>query len=271
MLAHTVHLRGDVSAMVALAEESLALYRELDDRRGMAGALGQLGHALWHLQELPAARARLTEALALLRELEDGQAVWNPFTSMTHVLWSLGNVARDQGDHAAARAFYAEGIAAAQAQGSAFHVAVLLDSFASLAAAGGQAARAARLLGAAEAVREASEVALAPVYRRDFYDAILATVHASLDAGTLRAAWAEGRAMSWEQATAYGLAGTAESEEVRASLAAVGGPNSIPKSQAGERRPRRATASRSAAGAAGRRRTGARSAAPSGRWRCDPP
>jgi DNA-binding CsgD family transcriptional regulator len=192
--------------MVALAEERLALYRELQDRRGMAGALGQLGHALWHQQEFPSARARLTEALALLQELEHDPALWNPFMSITHVLWSLGNVARDQGDQAAAHAFYAEGMAAAQEQGSAFHVSVLLDGFASLAAAAGQAAQAARLLGAAEAVREASEVSLAPVYHRDFYDAFLATVHASLDAGTLAAAWAAGRAMPLEAAIEEALA-----------------------------------------------------------------
>jgi non-specific serine/threonine protein kinase len=212
-LAHAVHLGGDIAAMVALGEESLALYRQLDDRRGMAGALGQLGHAAWHRQELASARALLAEALALLQELEHGQpgqggqASWNPFLSRTHVLWTLGTVARDQGDYAAARASYAQAMAAAQEQGSAFHVAVLLDSFASLAAAAGQAERAARLLGAAEAVRQASDVALAPVYRQDFYDAIVATVQAALDGETLAAAWAEGRAMSWEQASAYGLAG----------------------------------------------------------------
>src|SRR5687767_14023216 len=98
-------------------------------------------------------------------------------------------------------------MAAAQEQGSAFHVAILLDSFASLAVAEGQAAQAARLLGAAEAVRTAGDVALAPVYRRDVYDAIIAAVHAALDTETLTSAWAEGRAMSWDQAIAYELAG----------------------------------------------------------------
>ena len=177
----------------------------------MAGALGQVGHAAWHQQKFHRARALLTEALALLRQMEHVRVIWNPFMSITHVLWSLGNVARDQGDYAAARSLYAEGMAAAQDQGSAFHVAVLLDSFASLAAAAGQPARAARLLGAAEAVRHASDVALAPVYRRDFYDAFVATVRAALDAEALAAAWTEGCGLSWEQAIAYGLAGAAES------------------------------------------------------------
>jgi hypothetical protein len=96
-------------------------------------------------------------------------------------------------------------MAAAEEQGSAFHVAALLDSFASLAVAQGQAARAARLLGTAGAVRQASGVALASVYRQDFYDAIIAAVRAALDAGTLTAAWAEGQALSPDQAVAYAL------------------------------------------------------------------
>ena len=205
MLAYAVHFEGDIAAMVALGEESLARYRDLADHRGMAGALGLLGHARWHRQELPAARALLTEALALLRELEHGQATWNPFLSTPHVLWTLGTVSRDLGDAAAARARYAEGMAVAQEQGSAFHVAVLLDSFASLAVAQGQPARAARLLGSADGVRQASGIALAPVYRLDFYDAIIATVQAALDAGTLTAAWAEGQALPPDRAVAGAL------------------------------------------------------------------
>jgi non-specific serine/threonine protein kinase len=132
--------------------------------------------------------------------------------SITHVLWTLGNVARDRADHPIARSLYAEGMVAAQEQGSAFHVAVLLDSFASVAATEGEAARAARLLGAAEAVRHDSDIALALVYRRDFYDAITATVHAALDTESLTAAWAEGRAMAWEQAIAYSLADTVDAD-----------------------------------------------------------
>jgi non-specific serine/threonine protein kinase len=210
MLAHAVHFEGDIPTMIAMGEQSLALYRELNDRQSMAGALGQLGHAAWHQQEYSSAWALLQEALALLRELQSSWPTWNPFMSTTHVLWTLANVARDQGDNPTARSLYTESMVAAQEQGSAFHVAILLDSFASLAAAEGQAARAARLLGAAEAVRQASDVTLAPVYRRDFYDAIIAAVQAALDAGALKAAWAEGRAMAWEQAITYGLADTVD-------------------------------------------------------------
>ena len=70
------------------------------------------------------------------------------------------------------------------------------------ATGGGTAARSPES-GAADAVRQASDVALAPVYRRDFYDAIIATVQAALDAGMLTAAGAEGQALSPDQAVAY--------------------------------------------------------------------
>jgi hypothetical protein len=80
-----------------------------------------------------------------------------------------------------------------------------LDFFASLALACGQPTRAARLMGAAEAVREDQEMPLEPVYRRDVYDALLASARAALDRESFAAAWAEGRTMSLEQAVAYAL------------------------------------------------------------------
>jgi hypothetical protein len=44
------------------------------------------------------------------------------------------------------------------------------------------------------------------VSRCDVYDAVLATVQAALEAGTLTAAWAEGQALSPDQAVAYARA-----------------------------------------------------------------
>jgi predicted neutral ceramidase superfamily lipid hydrolase len=68
----------------------------------------------------------------------------------------------------------------------------------------GQPKRAAWLFGAAEALRETSGASIPPVDRAD-YDRILAAVRAQLDEQTFAAAWAEGRAMTLEQAIAYAL------------------------------------------------------------------
>jgi DNA-binding NarL/FixJ family response regulator len=63
----------------------------------------------------------------------------------------------------------------------------------------GQPARAAGLFGAAEALREALHAPLAPIARAD-YERDVAAARAQVDGPTWKAAWAEGRAMTMEQA-----------------------------------------------------------------------
>jgi hypothetical protein len=65
-----------------------------------------------------------------------------------------------------------------------------------------QTAHAARLLGAADAIQAAGGPY--PADRAD-YDRILAVVRIQLDAATFAAAWAEGQAMTQEQAISYAL------------------------------------------------------------------
>jgi hypothetical protein len=73
-------------------------------------------------------------------------------------------------------------------------------------AAGANAARrAARLLGAADALLEASGIANAPTVHRVEIERNVAALRARLDETAFAAAWAEGRAMSLEQASAYAL------------------------------------------------------------------
>jgi len=66
--------------------------------------------------------------------------------------------------------------------------------------------RAARLLGATEAVREAIQIGLSAAYPdRIEYDRYVAAVRAQLDEAVFAAAWAEGRALTLEQAIEYAL------------------------------------------------------------------
>ena len=80
-----------------------------------------------------------------------------------------------------------------------------------LAAAEGQSARAARLMGAAQGLREAVRDPL-PSYEADFIERWLAPARARLSAPAFETALAEGRAMTMEQAVAYALEGTSDSE-----------------------------------------------------------
>jgi hypothetical protein len=69
----------------------------------------------------------------------------------------------------------------------------------------GQTERAARLLGAGEALVEAIGGRIPPIDRR-FYERTVAAARTALDEAAFAAALAEGRAMTLEAALAYALA-----------------------------------------------------------------
>jgi predicted ATPase/class 3 adenylate cyclase len=74
--AQSNYTRGKV-----LAQESLALFRELGDRGGIALALDRLGTAAWRRGDFAAARGLMEEGLALFRALDDqGRVAWLLFT-----------------------------------------------------------------------------------------------------------------------------------------------------------------------------------------------
>jgi hypothetical protein len=79
-----------------------------------------------------------------------------------------------------------------------------LEAFAALTVAQGQGERAARLYGVAETLRTAKGTPL-PSCDLDEYNGDVALVRAALGEEAFAAAWAEGRAMSPQQAVAYAL------------------------------------------------------------------
>ena len=84
-------------------------------------------------------------------------------------------------------------------------VARSLAELASVALAQARPERAARLFGAGEAMREMVNAPLPPADRVD-YDRQLAALRMELDETAFAAAWAQGRAMTLEQAIEYALA-----------------------------------------------------------------
>jgi non-specific serine/threonine protein kinase len=195
------HYLADFERAFSHFQQSLALVRALGDSAGIAATLNNLGHAAWHVQDLGAAQGHLSESLALWRALGNEFEVGN-------VLWSLGLVAHDQGDLEGSRAAYAEGIAALQPVTEHRLITKLLDGLASVLVSTGEPVRAARVLGAADAWRLSSDSfdPLPYVYRRDFYDGLLADTHAALSEEDFATAWAAGQALPLGAAIAEALA-----------------------------------------------------------------
>lgn len=99
------------------------------------------------------------------------------------------------------------------------------EGLAKLSAMRSRPVRAAKLWGAAEALREQEGVSLSKFDRANSdYERDLALVRSALDEATFDAAWAEGRAMSFEQAVVGYLLGepTTSGEEEGTRSPAIG-------------------------------------------------
>jgi DNA-binding CsgD family transcriptional regulator len=116
-------------------------------------------------------------------------------------------IAQDEPDQAERDAHEALTVAA-RTQGY-LRAADALECLARLAAGDGNHQHAARLLGAAEGMRERMGHARFPMYQAD-YDAVVASVREALGQNDFDAAWAEGAALSTEEAIAYAQRGRGE-------------------------------------------------------------
>lgn len=145
---------------------------------------------------------------ARARQFYDRQLVIAKNANLRHsVAWALVNLAQlplRQGDFAGARGYLEESMAFWREVGSKAGIAFVLRGLAGLAAAKDQSRRALRLFAAAQALREEIERPLEPVeVAYDEEDIQGAT--AQLDEMAFEAAWAEGLAMTIEEAIAYAL------------------------------------------------------------------
>lgn len=199
LLGHIADAESDIARAVTLHEESLARHQEAGVTWSIAEGLYYLGRTLSKQGDPSRAESLLLESLARCRALH-----YRLF--LPAVLRSLGEAARIRGDLDCATTYLAEGLDQSLALSDAREVAATLEGVAATAAARGRAERAARLLGAAEALRATSNKPLRPQEAAD-RDGAMAFVREALTEPVLSAAWAEGRVMSVERAVAFALSG----------------------------------------------------------------
>jgi hypothetical protein len=115
----------------------------------------------------------------------------------------MGETALALGDTVAATTYFTQSLRICRRLGDPA-IAWSLAGLASVAALCGQPERAARLAGAVEILREATGKRSAPASRAN-YERAVASARSQLDEATFAAAWAQGRAMSLDQAVAEAL------------------------------------------------------------------
>jgi predicted ATPase/Tfp pilus assembly protein PilF len=180
-----------------LFEESLAISRELGDKGSVAHSLGSLGNVLIDQGDYAHARVLFEESLAIRQELGDRRGAASS-------LLNLGIIAHEQGDYASARSLYRESLAILRDLGDKWRVLYLLEAFAALRVVEDEPEQAARLFGAAEALREAIGAPMPPP-ECPKYERNVEAARAKLEEERFTAAWAGGRTMTLDQAAIYAL------------------------------------------------------------------
>jgi predicted ATPase/DNA-binding CsgD family transcriptional regulator len=210
-LTYMASCRDDLERAKALGEESLATAREAGDTTAAAFASQQLAITAMLGGDYERAQALFEAALETTRITgnREGQAA---------SLNNLGLVALCQENYARATKLSSASLRLSE---ELMEHQVITWSLDALAAAWGQqgfVGRAARLWGAAEALREASGFIQPPEDKR-VLDPFLEAARSRLDEADFQAAWVEGRAMTEEQAIEYAL--SEEEEQDAPTLVAV--------------------------------------------------
>jgi non-specific serine/threonine protein kinase len=170
-------MQGDQDTARAQLEESVALWREVGDKQGLAQALRFLSGSFESRGDCAAARP-----LALRY---------------------LGIGAFRESDHKEAVARLAESLTVLQETGNPLYM-QNLELLAAAVSMQGDYRRAALLFGAAQALREAVGAFVLPLYRAE-YDRGVAAARTGLDDTTFQASWSEGRTMTPEDAVEHAL------------------------------------------------------------------
>jgi non-specific serine/threonine protein kinase len=197
-LVHTTREAGDHDLARPLAEESMALFRMAGDQWGVALVLLGVGSLELLRQNYRAARAAFEASLTIFQQFGD---MWG----VNAALHSLGEVALKQRDYTTARAQLQAVLSSRSDLGDRRGIAEALGGLAAVARAQGQLRTAAALGGAAEALVE-SIGARMPSYAQTNDKDNLADLSNAMGESQFATIWAEGRAMTVEQAIQYALA-----------------------------------------------------------------
>ncbi len=196
-ISFTFMLSNNLSQAQSYSEQSLAIARAASDHWGIAWSLFGLGYQALVRNELTVAQALLEEALPLLQEQGINFGVFRAQLALGHVLRAAGNNVR-------AHQFYTAALRLQQQMHYLPSSADGLEGLAAIATGTEDLIRAVRIFGAAHAHRQASGWVHLD-HQEASYQHDIAAARSQLSTAAWDAAWAEGSAMTLEQAVEYAL------------------------------------------------------------------
>jgi tetratricopeptide (TPR) repeat protein len=179
--------QGDYERQKKIVEESLHLYREMDDKPGIAQSINNLGSIAYSQGDYDSAEVFFSESLSIRREIGDSWGTANSLNNLGGVAFlkgdcegalelhsqslelrrklndkrgismslnNMGEIAQQQQNYQRAADLYAEGLAIRKELGDRFFIVSSLHNLAEVACSHKDYERGARLFGAAEALRD---------------------------------------------------------------------------------------------------------------------
>jgi predicted ATPase/DNA-binding CsgD family transcriptional regulator len=190
---------------MALCQEGLEIFRRLEDQPGMAQAFNILGELARLAGDDEAASRYYEECLATVKQtgerLREGMSYGN-----------LSFIAYHRAQYQTAEMYSKQALRIYQEMGNEYGMVTNLAILAGPTAALGASQRAARLLGASQALLERYEVQHQPSDAPEI-QRYIAAVQSQLGAQDLQAAWQAGSAMTLQEAISYALDETRESAQ----------------------------------------------------------
>lgn len=190
--------KGKVDQAIILLEEGLAIRRQLGGTLDIAASLLNIGFAVHSLGDWARSQQLHEEALTLGRAIDSTSLV-------SLALHNLGHIAVLRREYDRAVPLLREALVLTRDGGESRRIASTLEAMAGAELEAGDLTRAARLGGAATAIRETVGAPMQPNELPD-WERTMVDLRASMDATALSLAWAEGQALDLDAAIAYALA-----------------------------------------------------------------
>ena len=196
-LGNVANYMGDYETARRYQEESVTLFRELGDKFGFFIALNNLGFVLERQGDNSTAKRYYEESIATAYELGEKNLVAYALNGLAHLLYL-------ENDSVEANHNYRESLLVSQEIGEKRCIAYCLEGFAKLALQYKNAERAALLLGAADALRQAIGAPLIEAEQAELDRDVIA-IRNQLGQKAFDTTTTNGRAISLEQAVEYAL------------------------------------------------------------------
>lgn len=182
---------------IALCEEALTLFNEINDRPGLAWGNNQIGELSRLMGDYVRARKAYETSLDICRETKNRRREAIALINLTYV-------AQHMEDYPQAETYALDGLALLYDLDLKYHTAIALSMLALPVAAQGNAMRGARLLGASEAIIDRMSARLQPADQIEV-DRYASMLREQLSPEEFEAAWVEGNEMSFDEAVAFAL------------------------------------------------------------------